>query len=87
MVDATNKRPICSLQATTWRASWEKRLVPSRCWSESSPGNLSSGWAWKKSACEVSKRANDIHLQSSAGSEDLHTPSQLRPPRKASLTA
>lgn len=65
-----------SFQVTTWRASWEKRSVRSWSWSESSPGNLSSGWALRKSACEANpsvRAANDIHLESSAGSKDLRT--------------
>lgn len=44
-----------SSQVTMWRMSWEKRLVPSPCTSESSPGNLPSGSAWKRSACEAVK--------------------------------
>lgn len=36
-----------------WRASWEKRSVRSQSWSEWSPGNLPSGLAWRKSACEA----------------------------------
>lgn len=42
-----------SFPVTMWRASWEKRSVRSQSWSEWSPGNLPSGSAWRKSACEA----------------------------------